>query len=256
MKINLHTHTTRCHHAQGTDEEYVQAAIRAGYTTLGFSDHTPFPYQDGFVNTDKMHISQLEDYIASVQGLKEKYADRIRILMGLECEAVPEFFPFLAEMRQRMDYLLLGNHGDKRVEPFSGSIGQPRRLWKYVEDAVRGMETGLFLYLAHPDLMLNRYPRFDEDARNASAALCREAKRLRIPLEYNLLGASRGRTAEGLGYPCRDFWEIAAREGNTAVVGVDAHAPEQLERADLDGAAAYLRELGLRVLSDPLDAAR
>ena len=40
------------------------------------------------------------------------------------------------------------------------------------------------------------------------------------------------------------------------MVGVDAHAPEQLERADLDGAAAYLRELGLRVLSDPLDAAR
>ena len=30
IKANYHTHTARCGHAIGTDEEYVQAAIQAG----------------------------------------------------------------------------------------------------------------------------------------------------------------------------------------------------------------------------------
>ena len=39
--INMHTHTTRCHHAAGEDREYVEKAIEAGYDVLGFSDHAP-----------------------------------------------------------------------------------------------------------------------------------------------------------------------------------------------------------------------
>lgn len=40
-KNNYHTHTTRCFHAIGKDEEYVKAAIQANIKELGFSDHTP-----------------------------------------------------------------------------------------------------------------------------------------------------------------------------------------------------------------------
>ena len=36
MLKNYHTHTARCGHAWGTDDEFIQAAIDAGYTTLGF----------------------------------------------------------------------------------------------------------------------------------------------------------------------------------------------------------------------------
>ena len=32
---NYHTHTTRCMHAIGSEEEYILAAISAGYTELG-----------------------------------------------------------------------------------------------------------------------------------------------------------------------------------------------------------------------------
>ena len=42
IKTNWHTHTSRCGHAVGTDEEYVQAAIQGGLTTLGFSDHAAY----------------------------------------------------------------------------------------------------------------------------------------------------------------------------------------------------------------------
>lgn len=42
MKANYHTHTFRCKHADGEDKEYVEAAIKAGIKTLGFSDHCPW----------------------------------------------------------------------------------------------------------------------------------------------------------------------------------------------------------------------
>ena len=251
MKVNLHTHTARCYHAEGTDEEYVRAAIDAGYDKLGFSDHTPFPYVDGFFNGDKMEMDQLEDYFSSVESLRSKYADKLEILLGLECEAVEEFFPFLQELRKHVDYLILGNHGDKRIEGFFGRLKKPEQLWHYLDCAVKGMETGLFLYLAHPDLMLHRYPVFDEDARQVSVALCREAKQLNMPLEYNLYGVAKGKPAAGLGYPCREFWEIAAQEGVKAVIGVDAHAPYRLTEADFAEANRILTELGIETIEDP-----
>ena len=42
IKRNYHTHTKRCGHAIGEDEEYVINAIEAGLTDLGFSDHCPY----------------------------------------------------------------------------------------------------------------------------------------------------------------------------------------------------------------------
>ena len=39
IRNNYHTHTFRCGHAIGNDEEYVIEAIGMGLHTLGFSDH-------------------------------------------------------------------------------------------------------------------------------------------------------------------------------------------------------------------------
>lgn len=251
MKVNLHTHTARCNHATGTDEEYVLAAIEAGFDKLGFSDHTPFPYRDGFVAGNRMEIGRLEDYYSSVEELRRNYADKIEILLGLECEAVEEFYPFLQEQRKRVDYLILGNHGDTRVEKFFGRLEKPEDLQQYLKRAVEGMETGLFLYLAHPDFMLFAYPEFDEAAQQISRELCREANRLGIPLEYNLYGVAKGKPAVGQGYPCREFWEIAAQEGVRAVLGVDAHAPCHLLEADMEKAKQVLTKLGIEIIDDP-----
>ena len=44
MLKNYHSHTARCGHAWGTDEEFIQAAIEAGFGVLGFSEHTPLAF--------------------------------------------------------------------------------------------------------------------------------------------------------------------------------------------------------------------
>ena len=59
--------------------------------------------------------------------------------------------------------------------------------------------------------------------------LCQEAKNCGLPLEMNLLGYWTKRN-----YPDIRFWSLAAEEGCQAVIGWDAHAPDQLYRPDAE----------------------
>lgn len=59
MKTNYHTHTTRCMHATGNDEDYVLSAIKGGYRILGFSDHTPWKYRTDYVADMRMLPEEL-----------------------------------------------------------------------------------------------------------------------------------------------------------------------------------------------------
>ena len=86
---NYHSHTARCGHAWGTDDEFVQAAIDNGFTVLGFSEHSPWPFVDGYQEIDtrqRITMEELDGYLADMQALKEKYAGQIDIKIGLECE--------------------------------------------------------------------------------------------------------------------------------------------------------------------------
>ena len=103
---NYHSHTTRCMHAAGTEEEYVLQAIKSGFECLGFAEHTAWPYESDFVANMRMHISQLEDYVSTIRGLQEKYKDQIRIFLALECEGRMQALEgFCDEMTERIGTL-------------------------------------------------------------------------------------------------------------------------------------------------------
>ena len=70
---NYHTHTWRCNHAQGTEREYIETAIRAGMRILGFADHTPYPFPEGHVSGFRMRLNQLDDYCKTLTDLKREY---------------------------------------------------------------------------------------------------------------------------------------------------------------------------------------
>lgn len=119
MLTNYHTHTTRCGHAEGTEEEYILTALRCGFKVLGFSDHTPWAYATpGFVSRIRMLPSQLDDYVLTLRGLREKYADKLHIRIGLEAEYFPAYLGWLKEEMERLDieYLILGCHYDTTDE--------------------------------------------------------------------------------------------------------------------------------------------
>lgn len=257
MRFNLHTHTPRCQHATGSEAEFVQAAIDKQYDTLGFADHGPWPFEDGFVSRIRMTVDQLEGYVRTVREVGNAYADSIRVLCGLEYEFFPAYIPWLRETREELglDYLILGNHFDGHENGgfYFGNCTTPKQRAQYLKQTIAGMETGLYLYVAHPDLFLRRAEPFDRSCKQDSQTLCRAANALGIPLEYNLLGLRyQARDAgkyPGFGYPCEPFWEVVAEENCAAILGVDAHRVSHLQDPELyDLAALHLKSLGVRLL--------
>ena len=98
-----HTHTHRCKHADGTDEEYIIKAIAEGVRVLGFSDHAPFIYPDGYVSYYKMIPSEADEYFTSLRALADKYKDKIQRLVGYEAEYYPEVFEDMMALIERLD---------------------------------------------------------------------------------------------------------------------------------------------------------
>ena len=226
MKVNLHTHTARCMHAVGADEEYVLAAIDRGLNILGFSDHSPHRYPGDYVSTVRMTPEQLPEYAASIRSLQKKYADQIKIHLGAEVEFFPAMFAdTLGMLRDNgIEYMILGQHhiGNELGEPHCGKPTTDEQiLQRYCDQVITGMETGLFTYLAHPDFIhfVGDPKIYEKHMRR----VCRTAKGCGVPLEVNMLGLRQDRH-----YPCDRFFNVVAEEGCNVVIGSDAHKPEQV----------------------------
>ena len=89
MTANYHTHTYLCHHATGTQRDYIERAIEAGWKTIGFSDHVPMPFPDGHQTRYLVRLEDLRYYMWILENLREEYKDRIEILIGFEAEYYP-----------------------------------------------------------------------------------------------------------------------------------------------------------------------
>lgn len=246
MRYNYHTHTARCHHAVGNDREYVEAAISKGMHTLGFSDHAPYLFPDGYQSGFRMKTDQIFEYAESIRALAKEYQRDIRILCGFELEYYPDFhkeeMAFLQQVRP--DYLLLGQHviGNERHNYVTAhQHSEDFALIGYVTQVLAGLATGDFLYVAHPDIAGMR---FSEDCiQQEYRRLCEGAKRMGIPLEINLLGVRDHRH-----YPSETFFKIAAEVGNDVILGADAHDPVSLIHTGEEEALQTANNLRLHVL--------
>ena len=79
-KQNLHTHTN---YTDGKDEpeELVLEAIKRGFSSIGFSEHS-FMYFSDF--QPQLTLDKMPNYIKELNQLKVKYQDMIDIFCGLE----------------------------------------------------------------------------------------------------------------------------------------------------------------------------
>lgn len=247
MIANYHTHTWRCKHASGEEREYVESAIAGGLKILGFSDHTPMPYEGNYVSSTKMDLNQLEDYVDTVLQLKAEYRKDIEIHLGLEVEYYPRYFDALLRVCEPypIEYFLLAQHflGNEIDDCYCGyPTEDEKRLERYCRQCEEALATGRFTYFAHPDILFFTGEKTAYD--RWMGELCRFAKKSDIPLEINFLGIWNKRH-----YPNRRFWKIAGEVGNTVIFGADAHSPEKVWNPDaLAEAEKIVEECGLRLV--------
>lgn len=224
MDYNFHTHTWRCSHATGTEEEYIIRALENGVKYMGFSDHIPFRCPDGTeVTSTRIPISQAKDYCKNLRELREKYRGKIEIYIGFESEYYPEYFKkMVSDAREwGAEYLILGQHYTSPERP-SGRrsfvpTDNPDDLEDYAQSLVNAMKTGVFTYVAHPDVINFKGDR--ETYQKIMRKVCISSREQNVPLEINFLGIRDNRY-----YPNEAFWQIASQEQSPVTFGFDAHA--------------------------------
>lgn len=246
MRVNYHTHTVRCGHAQGTEAEYVKAAIEGGVEVLGFSEHCTFFMHPDVTDKPHLTLQQLPEHIRAIRDAGEKYKDSIRVHAGMEVEYFPDTFPELANILrdQGIEYLLMGQHylDSPLGQRTRNEIYDPEKLEHYCDQIIEGMQTGAFTYVAHPDCILFLGDR--GILKQQLHRICREAKACDLPLEINLLGIHRQKH-----YPCKELFELLAEEGNTVILGADAHQPERFLNFEAETKAkALVAQYGLKLI--------
>ncbi len=239
--FNYHTHTNRCGHAGiSEDREYVERARANGITQLGFSDHVPVPelaYQD---SEHQMHISEVDEYVESIRNLQAENPD-MKINVGFEVEFDPMKEQFFGELREKVDYMILGQHFVPSSNGLVKKNNNPDYPIKYASMLCKAMESGIFDIVAHPDIFMEYRDslaseeakrQFDDNAVVASQMICNKAKEIGIPIELNFAGIDKGQImSDGkYSYPHPTFWKIASETGVQVLYGVDAHDPSQFDK--------------------------
>ena len=78
---SFHTHSTFCDGAN-TPEEIILQAIKSGCPSIGFTSHSPMPFQTDWC----MSESDERAYRFYIRELKEKYCGQINVYLGIELD--------------------------------------------------------------------------------------------------------------------------------------------------------------------------
>ena len=82
---NYHSHCDFCD-GKAPAEEFVRAAIEAGFHGYGISSHAPLPFETRWT----LRREDVPAYLAEVERLKKKYAGEIEVYAGMEIDYLDE----------------------------------------------------------------------------------------------------------------------------------------------------------------------
>ncbi len=241
-RIDLHNHTTRCNHAEGTVDEYIQKAIALGIDIYGFSEHAPMDFDEGY----RLSFEEMTDYENDILTAKEKYKDDIEILLGYEVDWLPGHMDERV-LGANVDYLIGSVHFiDKWSFDNPEFIGGWKErdideIWQAYFEATEAMaKSGYFDIVGHLDLIkvFKYLPK--QDVRLLAKASLNAIKKNGMVLELNAAGL---RKPIGEIYPSKALLEEAYALDIPVTFGSDAHSPEQVGFG-YEEAVALAKEVG------------
>lgn len=185
QRFNIHTHTARCGHADGTDVQYVNSAIEAGFQILGFSEHIPF--EEIRIKGARMFMEQKDEYLLSIRKLQQQFKGKIEIKVGFEVEYLEDYLDYLKQVKEECDYLILGQHlkyvhSQNEFYDYDCYCSD-EDLFIYVEQIEAALQHDLVTYVAHPDYFMQGRRVFSKGCKEVAHRIAKASLEYDIPLE-------------------------------------------------------------------------
>lgn len=242
-RTDYHNHTTFSD-GKAPPEEYISAALDAGISEIGFSEHLSLFKPESLWS---MKPENVTEYISYINNL-EKQTENIIVRKGLEIDFIPgrekDIEAFLAD--KELDYRIGSVHylGEKTVDlgpEFYEGKNMDRLYESYFGLVTASVASGLFDIIGHCDLIriYGYKPVIDPEPlyRNLAKAM----KKYDVAFELNTNGRNRPMADF---YPDRRFLHIFRQENVPVCVNSDAHIPARVgqyfdEAYDLLKSAGY-----------------
>jgi len=246
-RTNFHTHTTWC---DGVDspETVVLSAIEKGFSAIGFSSHASFPEVSPTVMKPENGLRYAED----VRLVQAKYADRIKVYLGVEADYIPGVTTpersryaelGLDYMIGSIHYVIASDGGRVPVDHspreldggitahFQGSVEKFIRA--YFRQQCEMVTEFDFDIVGHLDLVRKfnvKHPYFDESAAWYREELEKTADAVAASgkiVEVNTGAISRGWMNDA--YPSQVFRDLLRIRGVRFVLSSDAHSAKTID---------------------------
>ena len=237
MMQNIHSHTKYCD-GKNTAEEMVIAAIEKGCDSIGFSGHSHADF-------DAKHSMSEDDtpkYVSEVQQLKELYADKIEIFLGVEQEYYAEpvaygldFILGAVHFIKKGEQLVCVDNGPNRQQAaadnhFNGNYYAMAELYfQSVADAIKYTKADV---VAHFDLV-SKYnfggSLFDEThPQYVAAALDAMDEILKICRIFEVNTGAMYRFDKPEPYPSVFLLKELRQRGGEVIISSDSHNTESI----------------------------
>lgn len=252
---DCHLHT---HHSGDSDapmEDMILRGIELGLKTMCFTEHNDFGYPAAPGEPQDLFLLNADSYLYELLTLKDKYADRIKILFGLELGLQPQVLRENAVFARshEYDFIIGSSHICNGKDPYYPAFFEGRSdeeaYREYFESELENIRKfSNFDVYGHLDYVV-RYGStkdagYDYDRyRDILDAILKTLLDKEKGIELNT-----GSIRSGLKdfNPCMDILKRYRELGGEIItVGSDAHAPGQMG-THFDRAAQVLQECGFR----------
>jgi len=256
MLIDTHIHTKRCHHAEGDLEDYIIAAIQRGLKIICFTEHAPLHF-----DLDK-RLSQDESkkYIDDLEELKNKYNDKIEILIGFEIDYIEEYEEKIKDFIEKtnVDFYLGSIHFipfEKKlfsVWDYEDIYSNPELQNEYFRLMLKAIRSDLFDSISHPDLIYRSG--FKEDCfKDKFKEIARELKMRGTCYEINCSNMFKTKfnpkenKMEKISFLNMNNIDLVSKQSVLFTIGSDSHKIDELGRG-MEELLKVAKEKGYKIV--------
>ncbi|WP_167959322.1 histidinol-phosphatase HisJ family protein [Anaerosporobacter faecicola] len=250
IQSDYHMHSSFSDDSEATMDSMIQRSIELGLHTICFTDHMdldfPIEFGGGF-------IFNTEIYVERLAALREKYADKINILCGVEYGLRPylkDAFHHLTEVNT-FDFIIGSSHLVGKIDPYQPSywegITEEQGITKYLEAIYANVKTfDDFDVYGHIDYAVRYAPNRNKNYSYEKYADLIDAIFTTLIQKGKGIEVNTAGYKYGLGHPhpqtdlLKRYKELG---GELITIGSDAHKPEHIGY-DFVKAEDLLKSLG------------
>lgn len=253
ITADFHLHSSFSGDSDTPMEDMILRGIALGLKTMCFTEHNDFDYPPSEHEPENIFLLNADSYLYDLLKLKEKYADKINILFGLEIGLQPHLSKQNAAFVRagEYDFVIASSHVCNGKDPYYPDFYEGRSQ----EEAYREYFTSIISNLkvfsnfdvyGHLDYVVRYGPQKDEGYsyevyKDIFDKILTKLIDMGKGIELNTSALAKGMREP---HPCTDIIKRYHELGGEIVtIGSDAHAPSRIAY-DFGRAADILKDCG------------